>query len=120
MFVKMSLRDRLDCLVDFVGMILLCLLRLLFPIYFFQSFLSHSLYRRLERFSSTKNLSHLWRSKLEHVSTDAFCRRDDIFTQKRNCCSSNNLCKIPKAPSPLSSNRSIEWNLYLSFEATIL
>ena len=26
MFVKMSLRDRLDCLVDFVGMILLCLL----------------------------------------------------------------------------------------------
>ena len=26
MFVKMSLRDRLDCLVDFVGIILLCLL----------------------------------------------------------------------------------------------
>ena len=26
MFVKMSLRDRLDCLVDFVGMILLCFL----------------------------------------------------------------------------------------------
>ena len=26
MFVKMSLRDRLDCLVDFVGMIFLCLL----------------------------------------------------------------------------------------------
>ena len=25
MFAKMSLRDRLDCLVDFVGMILLCL-----------------------------------------------------------------------------------------------
>ena len=28
MFVKMSLRDRLDCLVDFVGMILLCFLPL--------------------------------------------------------------------------------------------
>ena len=26
MLVKMSLRDRLDCLVDFVGLILLCLL----------------------------------------------------------------------------------------------
>ena len=26
MFVKMSVRDRLDCLVDFVGIILLCLL----------------------------------------------------------------------------------------------
>ena len=34
MFVKMSLRDRLDCLVDFVGMILVCLLPLicLFPV----------------------------------------------------------------------------------------
>ena len=31
MFVKLSLRDRLDCLVDFVGMILLCLLRLPSP-----------------------------------------------------------------------------------------
>ena len=28
MFVKMSLRDQLDCLVDFVGMILFCLLPL--------------------------------------------------------------------------------------------
>ena len=28
MFVNMSLRDQLDCLVDFVGMILLCLLPL--------------------------------------------------------------------------------------------
>ena len=28
MFVKMSLRDQLDCLVDFLGMILLCLLPL--------------------------------------------------------------------------------------------
>ena len=26
MFVKMSLRDQLDCLVEFVGMVLLCLL----------------------------------------------------------------------------------------------
>ena len=31
MFLKMSLRDRLDCLVDFVGMILLRLLLLCFP-----------------------------------------------------------------------------------------
>ena len=31
MFVKMSPRDRLDCLVDFVGMTFLCLLRLLSP-----------------------------------------------------------------------------------------
>ena len=38
MFVKMSLRDRLDCLVDFVGLILLCLLRLLSPNCFFRVF----------------------------------------------------------------------------------
>ena len=38
MFVKMSLRDRLDCLVDFVGMILLCLLRLPPPNCFFRVF----------------------------------------------------------------------------------
>ena len=31
MFVKMSFRDRLDCLVDFIGMIFLCLLRLPSP-----------------------------------------------------------------------------------------
>ena len=31
MFVKMSLRDRLYCLVDFAGMILLCLLPPLLP-----------------------------------------------------------------------------------------
>ena len=36
MFLKMSLRDRLDCLVDFVGMILLCLLPL--PNCFFRVF----------------------------------------------------------------------------------
>ena len=32
MFVKMSLRDRLGCLVDFVGMILLCLLPPCLPV----------------------------------------------------------------------------------------
>ena len=31
MFVKMSFHDRLDCLVDFAGMNLLCLLRLPSP-----------------------------------------------------------------------------------------
>ena len=31
MFVRISLRERLDCLVEFVGMILLCLLTLCLP-----------------------------------------------------------------------------------------
>ena len=38
MFVKISLRDRMDCLVDFVGMLLLCLLRLPSPSCFFRVF----------------------------------------------------------------------------------
>ena len=64
----------------------------LFTQLFFQGFLSHTLYRRLERFSTTKNFSNLWCSKLQHVNTFAFCRWDDLFTQKWNCNSPNNLC----------------------------
>ena len=110
MFVKMSLRDRLDCLVGFVGLILLCLLPLRNC---FFSLLSHTLCCCLERCSTANNLSNLWCSKLQHVSTYSFCRWY-ISTQKGNCSSTNNLCKSPRSPSPLSSNRSTEWNLYLS------
>ena len=112
MFAKMSLRDRLDCLVDFVGMILLCLLPLRNC---FFSLLSHTLCSCLERCSTANNLSNLWCSKLQHVSTYSFCRWDNISTQKGNCSSPNNLRKCPKSPSPLSSNRSIVWNFYLSW-----
>ena len=115
----MSLLDRLDSSVAFVGMILLCLLPPCLhtvpklpsaygslppaaPLtqLFFQSWLSHTLCSRLERFSTANNLSNLWCSKLQHVSTYAFCCWDDIFTQKWNCSSPNNLCKSPKSPSP--------------------
>ena len=123
MFVKMSPRDRLDCLVDFVGMILLCLLPpcrtpsapCSFTQLFFQKFLSHTLCCRLERISTTKNLSNLWCSKLQHVSTYAFCSWEDMFTRKWNCCSPNNLCKSSKSLPPLSSFRSIVWNFNLSW-----
>ena len=64
-----------------------------------QSLLSHTLCRRLERFSTANNLSHLWCSKLQHVTTYAFFCWDYIFTQKGNCCSPNNLCESPKSPS---------------------
>ena len=98
MLVKMSIRDRLDCFVDFVAMTLFCLLL------FFQSLLSHTLCSRLKRFSTADNFFNLWCSKLQYVSTYAFCRWDDIFTQKWNCSSPNNLFKSPKSPSSLSSN----------------
>ena len=126
MLVKMSLRNRLDCLVDFVGKILLRLLHPCLPYasshpptapftqLFFQSLLSNTLCRRLERFSTANNLSNLWYSKFQQVSTYAFCSWDDILTQKRNCSSPNTLCKCTESPSPLSSKPSIVWNLYLS------
>ena len=141
MFVKLSLRDRPDCLVDFVGMILLCLLpacrtlsapflpavRLRLPSacgslppaapfsqLFFQSLLSHTLCSRLEVPSTTNDLCDFWHSNFQQVSTYAFCSWDDMFTQKWNCSSPNNLCKCTESPSTLSTNTSIVWNLYLS------
>ena len=130
MFVKMSLRDRLDCLVVFVGMILLCLLLLLAVLPYASSLL------RLPSPSPNCFLSvclpTLFAADLKvflplitspisgaansnkSAPTYAFCSWDDIFTQKWNCSSPNNWCKCTESPSPLSSNRPIVWNFYLS------
>ena len=133
----MSLRDRLICFADFVGMTLLTLLFLLpaclpsaygsippaapFTQLFSQSLSSHTLCSCLEILSITNNPCNFWKSKFQQVGTYAFCSWDDIFTQKSNCSSLNNLCKCTESPSTLSTNTSIEWNLYFStsLEATI-
>ena len=81
---------------------------------FSQSLSSHTLCSCLEFLSTTNNLCNFWRSKFQQVSTYAFCSWDDIFTEKWNCISPNNLCKCTEFPSTLSTNTSIEWNLYLS------
>ena len=124
MFVKGSLRERLGCLVNFVGMIILCLLpsvrlRLPSPNCFFQSLLSHTLGSQLERFSTANNLSNLWCSKLQHVSTYAFCRWDDIFTQKWNFSSPNNLSSAP-TPLPLCLPTPLLYGISTCLAATIL
>ena len=41
--------------------------------------------------------------------------RDDVFTQKCNYSSPNNLCKWTESSSTLSTKASIEWNTYLSW-----
>ena len=82
---------------------------------FSQSLSSHTLCSCLEFFSKTNNLCNFWHSKFKQVSTYAFCSWDDIVTQKWNCSSPNNLCKCTESPSALSTNTSIEWNLYLSW-----
>ena len=82
----------------------------LFP----QSLSSHTLCSCLELLSTTNNLCNSWHSKFQQISTYAFCSWDDIFNQKWNCSSPNNLCKCTESPSTLSTNTSIIWNLYLS------
>ena len=82
---------------------------------FSQSLSSHTLCSCLEIFSTTNNLCNFWHSKLQQVSTYASCRWDDKFTQKGNCSSPNNLCKCNESLYPLSTNTSIEWNIYFSW-----
>ena len=82
---------------------------------FSQSLSSHMLCSCLEVFSTTSNLWNFWHSNLHQISAYAFCSRDGIITQKWNCRSPNNLCKCSESPSTLSTNTSIEWNLYLSW-----
>ena len=65
--------------------------------------------------STTNNLCNFWHSKFQQVSTYAFCSWDDMFTQKWNCSSPNNLCKCTESPSTLSTNTSIVWSLYFSW-----
>ena len=123
----MSLHERMDCLVDFVGMIFVCLLppsrtptapfclqlpspNCFFRVRFLPTLSAADLKDFLPRITSPISVCS---SKLQHVSTYAFCSWDDIFTQKWNCSSPSNLCKSPKSPSTLSTNRSIVWNFYL-------
>ena len=82
---------------------------------FSQSLTSHTLCSCLEILSTTNNLCNFWHSKFQQVSTYAYFIWDDIFGQKWNCSSPNNLCKCTKSPSTLSTNTCIEWNLYLSW-----
>ena len=82
---------------------------------FSQSLSSHTLCSCLEVLSITNNLCNFWHSKSQKVSIYAICSWDDIFTQKWNCSSPNNLCKWIETPSTLSTNTSIGWNLYFSW-----
>ena len=87
---------------------------------FSQSLLFHILCSCFEILSTTNNLCNFWRSNFQQVSTYAFCSRDDIFTQKWNWNTPNNFCRCTDSPSTLSTNTSIEWNLYLSWNSHLV
>ena len=82
---------------------------------FSQSLSSHSLCSCLDILSTTNNICNFWHTKFQEVSTHAFCSWDVIFTQKWNCSSPNNLCKCTESPFTLSTNISVERNLYFSW-----
>ena len=82
---------------------------------FSPSLSSHSLCSCLEFVTTTNNLCNFWRSKLQQITTHAFCSGHDIFTQESNCSSPNNLFNCTKIATTLSTNTSIEWKLYLSW-----
>ena len=118
MFFKMSLRDRLVCFAEFVGMtVLACLTSMVaFPFLLplpncFLSLSSHT-YRGC--LSTINNLCNLWHNKFKQGSTQTFCSWDDQFTQKWICGSPDNLCKCTESPSTLLTNTSEKWNLQLS------
>ena len=134
MFVKMSLRDRLDCLVDFVGMILLCFLavhllpcrtpmapfrlrlprpspspscflRVFFPT-LFAAVLKFFLPLTTSAISGTANSN--MSAPMRFAAGTTYLRKKGIAVLPITCASG------PISPSPLSSNRSIVWNFYLS------
>ena len=122
MFVKISLRDRLVCFADFVGMTLLACRTLMAPFLFllplpncFLSVCLPTLFAAVLKFflpqttSASPGTANSNKSAPTHM-----CSWDDIFTQKWNCSSLNNLCKCTESPPTLSTNTFIEWNLYSS------
>ena len=87
---------------------------------FSQSLSSHTFRNCLESLSTTNNLCNFWRSKFQQVSTSTFCSWDNIFTQKCNCSSLNNVCRCTESLSTLSTNTSIEWSLYFCWSNHIV
>ena len=111
----MSLRDRLTCFEHFVGMTLLAVLFLLPVPNSFLRVCLRTLFAAVLKFLLPLTTSNFWHSKVQPVSTYAFCSWDVIFTQKWNCSSPNKLCKCTESPSTLSTNTSTEWDLSLSW-----
>ena len=111
-FVKMSLRDRLDCLVEFVGTILLCLLRLrncFFRVCFptpFAAVLKDFLPLITSPISGAANSN--MSATMSFAAGTTYLRKNGISVLPITCARAPN-------PLPLSSNPSIVWNFYLSW-----
>ena len=81
---------------------------------FSQSLFSRTLCRCVEIFSTTNKICIFWHRKFQQVCTHAFYSGEDVFRQKGNCGSPNNLRKCTESRCALSTNTFLGWNLYLS------
>ena len=116
MFVKMSLRDRMICVADFVGMTLLAVLFLLTLPNCFLRVCLPTLFAAVLKFFLPLTTSAISGTANSNKSAPSlFAARTIFFTQKWNCCSPKNSCKCTESSSTLSTNTSIERNLYLSW-----
>ena len=111
MFVKLSLRERLVCLIDFLGMIILCLLPL--PYCFCRVFFP-TLFPAVVKGFLPLLTSPISGAANSTMSAPMPCATGTIYLCKNELQFYNILCKSSKPPSTLSSNRSIVWSFYLS------
>ena len=82
---------------------------------FFQSLSSHTVCSCLEIISTTNNFCNLWRSKVQQVSVDEFCRWVNMISQKLNFSPPNTLLECTEFPSMLPTNTYVDWDLWLSW-----
>ena len=133
----MSLRDRLDCLVDFVGMILLCLLpaclpavrlrfpsasslplalptalRLPSPNCFFIVFFP-TLFAAVLKFFLPLTTSAISGTANSNKSAPTRFAAGTTYLRKNGIAGLPITCASSKSPSTLLTNRSIVWNFYL-------
>ena len=64
---------------------------------------------------SSKISRNCYKRVVSNITRRTFCSWHERFTQKENCFSPNNLCKCTESPPMLTTNTSIEWNLYLAW-----
>ena len=112
-FLKISLRDLLVCVESFVGKALLSVfLSLPLPNCFLRVCL-RSFTLLSWNFFATNNLCNLWRCKFQQSNSNVW-QPDVISTEKWKYSSLNTLYKCAKFSSTVSTNTSVNWNLYVS------
>ena len=113
---KLSLRDRLICLEDFVGMTQLtlsflqplpnCFLKVCPPILFAALLI---LFLPLTTSAITRTANSNKSAPTCFAAGTIYLRKNGIYAS-----SPNDLCKCTESSSTLSTNSSTKWNLYLS------